>query len=109
MIKLDILATQFKDHCRQEEKNTANMIQMYKSLRKSRRKPYTKGQLNSLIDAVLHPLYSDCGSLRLLDGVLHGVVEGNAELSAKKFLRYNLPSIMAKSGRKRKRKKEIAQ
>jgi hypothetical protein len=63
---------------------------------KGKRRPtrYTKGQLNYLIDDLLHPLYKTNEGFMLVDGVLHGLVEKNPPLSVKKFIKYNLPAIM---------------
>jgi hypothetical protein len=58
--------------------------------------PYTKGQLNKIIDSFLHPHYSENESLRLLDGLLHGLVEKNPPESIRKFIRYNMRPIIKK-------------
>ena len=55
-----------------------------------------KGDLNYLIDDLLHPLYRVNEGLVLVDGVLHGIVEQNPSLSVKKFIKYNLPTVMKK-------------
>ena len=59
-------------------------------------KLYTQGELNSLIDAIVHPFYKQQEGLRLLDGLLHGLVEQNPQVSVKKFVKYNLPEIIRK-------------
>jgi hypothetical protein len=63
---------------------------------KGKRRPrrYTKGELNYLIDDLLHPLYKVNEGFVLVDGVLHGLIEQNPPLSVKKFMKYNLPAIM---------------
>jgi hypothetical protein len=65
-----------------------------KTQRKRRPGSYTKGDLNYLIDDLLHPLYKVNEGFVLVDGVLHGLVEQNPPLSVKKFLTYNLPAVM---------------
>jgi len=64
--------------------------------RAKRKKPYSQGELNRLIDTVIHPLYKKSQSFRLLDGAVHAIIEQNPKLSARKFLRYNLPAIVKK-------------
>lgn len=63
---------------------------------KGKRRPgsYTTGELNCLIDDLLHPLYKVNEGFVLVDGVMHGLVEQNPPQSVKKFIRYNLPKIM---------------
>lgn len=67
------------------------------SLRKAGKKrhsqPYSKGQLNRLIDDLCNPFYKTDKSFVLVDGLLHGLVERNPPQSALKFLRYSLPAI----------------
>ena len=61
----------------------------------------TKGQLNKLIDDLIHPLFRKNKGFILVDGVLHGLVEQNPPLSMKKFVKYNFPELM-----KRKRSQQ---
>jgi hypothetical protein len=58
--------------------------------------PYSRGQLNRLVDGLVHPLYEKSELYRVADGLLHGVVERNMRVSAKKFVRYNLPEVVKK-------------
>lgn len=68
-----------------------------KKARKPRKnRPYSVGQVNRLIDDFVHPFYEESEWVRLADGVLHGLVEGNARASTKKFVRYNVPEIVKK-------------
>jgi hypothetical protein len=67
-----------------------------KTKRKRRPRSYTKGELNYLIDDLLHALCKVNEGFVLVDGVLHGLVEQNPPLSVKKFIKYNLPAIMKK-------------
>jgi len=60
-----------------------------------RRGLYSKAELNKLIDSVIHPLAKEDPSLLILDGFLHSLVEQNPPLSVRKFLRYNLPRLVA--------------
>ncbi len=60
----------------------------------SKHTPYSKGELNYLIDDLLHPLYATNEGFVLVEGVLHGLVELNPPKSARKFLKYNLPTIV---------------
>jgi hypothetical protein len=56
--------------------------------------PYSPGELNKLIDATVHPLTRNDLPLWVVDGVLHGIVEQNPDVSVKKFVRYNVPKII---------------
>ena len=80
--------------------------------------PYSQGDLNRLVDSIVHPLMK--GDARLpamvLDTELHFIIEQDIESSVKKFIRYSLPGIVSdvaksdvakpkKASRKRKAKK----
>jgi hypothetical protein len=78
-----------------------NMSHKKKAKKKSG-KPYTQGQLNLLIDAVVHPFYKQNEGLRVLDGLLHGLVERNPPVSVRKFVKYNLPEIIKKITKNRR-------
>ena len=56
--------------------------------KKAQEKPFTKGELNKITDAALHPLYKQNQGIRLLDGLVHGLIEENPRMSVKKFLKY---------------------
>lgn len=49
-----------------------------------------KGELNKLVDILLHPYFRRHKSVIILDGVVHALIEQNPEQSLKKFIRYNL-------------------
>jgi len=68
---------------------------------KKRRSVYTKGELNRLIDGLLHPLFDVNPAFRLVDSILHGLVERNPPETAMKFLRYNLPWIIGELSEKK--------
>lgn len=57
-------------------------------------KPYSKGELDKLIDSLIHPLSKTDKSFILVDGFLHGLVEQNPPTSVKKFIKYNLPELI---------------
>jgi hypothetical protein len=67
---------------------------------RKRRKPYSAGELNRLVDSFIHPFYREHEGLRLLDGLLHGLIEQNPPASLKKFIHYNLPEIVKKISKK---------
>jgi len=52
--------------------------------------PLTKGQLNKIIDTLVHPYFKESPFFVILDGMLHAMVEQDPEESFKKFIRYNL-------------------
>jgi hypothetical protein len=62
--------------------------------KKKRRRQYSKGELNRLIDDLVHPLSDRSPELMILDAVLHGFVEQNPQETVLKFLRYSLPKII---------------
>lgn len=59
-------------------------------------KPYSVGQMNKLVDDLIHPLYKKSEWYRVADGLLHVLVGKNIRVSAKKFVKYNLPEIAKK-------------
>jgi len=69
--------------------------------RKAKKRLYTRGELNRLVDSICHPFYNENPSLIILDGFLHAMVERNPSLSVRKFLTHNLP-ILVKQLRKMK-------
>ena len=71
---------------------------------KKTKNTYTKGELNKLIDSLVHPLSKENAGFMLVDGVLHGIVEQDPPASVRKFVKYNLPKIFEQSTRKRHRK-----
>ena len=74
-------------------------------MRKTKRQTYSKGELNQMIDSVLHPLATgeNAVAILLLDGILHSAVEQDPGQSIQKFIRYSLPKIMGASKKKPKR------
>jgi hypothetical protein len=65
-----------------------------KKRQKTGTKVYSKGNINRLIDDLVHPLCNQNAGLFLLDGFLHSLVEQNPPLSVRKFIRYNLPKLL---------------
>jgi len=63
--------------------------------RKKKRSIYSKGEINCLIDSILHPLFDLNPAFNMVDTIFHGFVEENPPETALKFLRYNLPRIIA--------------
>jgi hypothetical protein len=64
--------------------------------RSRRKKLYTKGELNRMIDTALHPLARKSLIFMLIDELAHIVVEQDFRESAVKFVRYTLPQIVEK-------------
>jgi hypothetical protein len=62
--------------------------------KKRKKKAYTKGEINKLIDSLIHPLTKTDKRFVLVDGLLHGVIEQNPPQSVKKFVKYNLPELI---------------
>ena len=65
---------------------------------RKRRGGYTIGEVNRLIDSLLHPLAKEDGRILIIDGFLHALVENNPPLSARKFLAYSLPTVLSELG-----------
>jgi len=67
-----------------------------KRMRKKRKPaaPYTKAELNRLIDSLCHPLFDIDKGFIVLDGFLHALVEQNPPLTIRKFIRHNLPRLI---------------
>ena len=65
--------------------------------KKKKGKVYTKGEINRLVDTLVHPLYKKTDVFRVLDGLLHAIVEEDAPTSIRKFFQYNLPDLMKKT------------
>jgi hypothetical protein len=76
---------------------------MPKRKRRSRRQasieggsPYSKGQVNRLIDDAVHPLKKTHWVFILVDEALHMINEGDIQQSAYKFVQYSLPELLQK-------------
>jgi len=69
-------------------------------VRKSRRT--VKGDLNRLIDSLVHPYFAEYPALILVDGLLHAIVEQNPNVSLKKFAKYSVPELLRCLSRKQK-------
>jgi hypothetical protein len=61
-----------------------------------------RGEVNRLIDELVHPHFKRYPALILVDGLLHAAVEGDPEASLRKFLRYNAPMLLKYFTRRRK-------
>jgi hypothetical protein len=67
-----------------------------KKKRKKHRKNYSTGELNVIVDSVLHPLYKKTELMRIVDGLIHAAIEQNPKQSMKKFVKYNASAILKK-------------
>jgi hypothetical protein len=65
-----------------------------RSHKKPRSRPYTNGDLNKIIDSLIHPLAKRDASYIVLDTILHAIVEQNPPATIRKFIKYNLPKIL---------------
>ena len=74
------------------------------SRRKRRGIKVTKGDLNRLIDDILHRHFSENVGFVIVDGLLHAVVERNPDESIRKFVRFNVPVLVREMARKRRGK-----
>ena len=69
----------------------------YATIAKARGLPYSQGDLNRLVDSIVHPLMKGDAKIpaRVLDTELHFIIERNIETSTKKFIKYSLPRIIS--------------
>jgi hypothetical protein len=68
---------------------------------KKKKRGYSIGDLNRLVDSVCHPLCETDRTFILLDGFLHALVEQDPPTTVKKFMRYSLPKIVKQFHEKR--------
>ena len=76
------------------------------SARKTKRKrvgPYSEGQRNEVIDAIVEPLAKEDDAFLLLDALLHFLNEGNPEESLIKFAKFTVPELLRRWLKKRGR------
>jgi hypothetical protein len=64
--------------------------------KKKRRRKYSKGELDRLIDDLIHPLAVHRPELMILGTALRGFVEQNPRETEAKFGRHSLPKIIRK-------------
>ena len=72
--------------------------------------PYSQGDLNRLVDSIVHPLMKGDAKIpaRIVDAELHFLIEQDIESSIKKFAKYSLPGLIvdiAKSSGSRSQRK----
>ena len=66
---------------------------------KKRNIPYSVGEVNQIIDSLLHPWFRDYPWLRLVDGLLHALNEQDPPRSLEKFIRYHAPELLEELAR----------
>lgn len=68
----------------------------------------TKGQVNMMIDLILHPMMKGEDEVRIiaLDALAHAIVEQDPDHSRKKFLRYSWPRLVRAIARRQKRSRK---
>ena len=63
--------------------------------KRSERPLYTKGELNKIVDGLLHPPFTKNPEyIILLDTFVHVLIEQDSSETIQKFIRYNLPKII---------------
>ena len=67
-----------------------------KTSKKKAKGLYSRGQLNYVVDSLVHPLADRSVGFILVDEILHMVVERDPAISMQKFIRYNLPQLIKK-------------
>ena len=61
--------------------------------RKCKKLPYSKGELNTIVDSLLHPLIKAYPPLIAVDTLLHCLIEQNPNESIRKFIHYNFTNM----------------
>ena len=63
--------------------------------RRRRRRIFTDGEWNGIIDAVCHPLAKEDEAMLIFDSLLHILVEGDdPTVAITKFAKFNLPKFV---------------
>lgn len=67
-----------------------------------RKATYTKGEINRLIDGLLHPFArgEDKVPVMVLDAIAHALVEQDPKKSLMKFMRYTAPELVGTVARR---------
>jgi hypothetical protein len=60
------------------------------------------GQWNALIDTIIHPATKKRPEFWALDTLLHAAVEGNSEVTLRKFIKYTVPKLLKEATREKK-------
>lgn len=68
--------------------------------RKNRKAELSKGSLNRIVDAILHPLAKKDSRFVLVDTACHALVEQNASETIRKFCKYTLPNLLKSDSKK---------
>jgi len=63
---------------------------------KKKPQPYTTGQLNKLIDSLIHPLIKEDPGYIIMDTIFHALVEQDVSTTTRKFIKYNPPKLLQK-------------
>lgn len=63
--------------------------------KRARKGPYSQGQLNMIVDSLVHPWMREYPWLRFVDGALHALAEQDPQESLGKFVRYHGPALIA--------------
>jgi hypothetical protein len=71
---------------------------------KKRKKP-TKGELNRIVDTLIHPYFKQYPFLIFVDGAAHALIEQDLRTSILKFVKYNGEPILRELLKRPKRSK----
>ena len=74
---------------------------------KKRKKP-SKGELNHIVDTLIHPYFKQYPFLIFVDGAAHALIEQDARESILKFVKYNGAPILRELLKKPERSKTRA-
>jgi hypothetical protein len=69
----------------------------------TKRKKPSKGELNKVVDTLVHPYFKQYPALIVVDGIVHGLIEQDLRTSIPKFVRYNAALILKELMKKPKR------
>jgi len=74
-------------------------------LGRRRRLGYTDGELNKIVDGLVHPKARKDLSYWAWDALLHGIIEQDPEVTVEKFIEYNIPEIIKQTIRTKRPRK----
>ena len=72
-----------------------------RTCKRKRRRVFTDGELNRLVDGFFHPLAKRNRWFFIVDGLFHGLIERDPHKTLRKFMRYNLADFLKERDEKK--------
>ena len=76
------------------------VVKNFSASDRNRRRSYTRGELNRLIDSIWHPPAKLNPELLIIDWIFHVIVEQDLSEPTVEFIQYNLPRLMSQCCRR---------